>query len=80
MMDETRQKLAQLSGEAGATNRQAALMQLSMIEAVLDNLQAAQTAEEFQAGLGAAMGAVLGSAMSMTQTQPQADAQHTTGP
>jgi hypothetical protein len=79
MLDDARQKLAQLSGDEGQANRQAALMQLSLIESVLDNLQAAQTAEEFHAGLGAAMGAVAGTAMSMANTQAPTGTPYTTG-
>jgi len=74
MLDETREKLSRLSGEDGATNRRMALMQLSMVESVLDNLQAAKTREEFHAGLGAAMGVVMGSAMSMSRTGAEPDA------
>jgi hypothetical protein len=78
-MNEARQQLARLSGERGESNRQAMLIQLRMIESVLDNLQAARTAEEFQAGLGAAMGVVAGTAMTMGSTQAPSSTQYTTG-
>ncbi len=78
-MSEARQKIAELSGEQGESRRQAALMQLGMIESVLDNLHSARTAEEFHAGLGAAMGAVAGATISMSNSASPAGTAYTMG-
>jgi hypothetical protein len=63
-MAEMKASVAAFSGEEMQENKQTVLMQLSMVEGALDQLLAAQTAEEFNAGAGAMMGLAMGAMMS----------------
>ena len=61
-MAATRSKLAAFSGQM--ENKASVLMQLSMVEGALDTLLAADTSDEFNAGIGAMMGMAMAAMMS----------------
>jgi len=63
-MAEMKAGVAAFSGDDMQENKQTVLMQLSMVEGALDQLLAAQTAAEFNAGAGAMMGLAMGAMMS----------------
>jgi hypothetical protein len=61
---EMKAQVAAFSGDEMQENKQTVLMQLSMVEGALDQLLAAETAAEFNAGAGAMMGLAMGAMMS----------------
>ncbi len=63
-MAEMQQQVAAFSSAEMQENKQAALLQLSMVEGALDQLLAANTADEFNAAAGAMMGMAMGAMMS----------------
>ena len=63
-MAEMKQQVAAFSSAEMEENKQAALMQLSMVEGALDQLLAANSADEFNAAAGAMMGMAMGAMMS----------------
>lgn len=65
-MAEVRKQVAEYSGEKTAENKQAAMMQLGMVESALDTLLAADTAEDFNAAAGAMMGMAMGAIMAQS--------------
>lgn len=58
---DARRGLEEMSSGMTAADRQQALMRLTMVEGVLDQLLAAESAEDFNATLGSALGMVVGS-------------------
>jgi hypothetical protein len=68
-MAQARESLSKMSGEQMQQNKQAVLLQLSMVEAALDTLLAAQTADQFNAGIATIMGGVMGMALQAAMNQ-----------
>jgi hypothetical protein len=64
-----RESLSKMSGEEMQQSKQAVLLQLSMVEGALDTLLAAETADQFNAGVGAVMGRVMGMALGAAMSQ-----------
>ena len=64
-----RESLSKMSGEEMQQNKQMVLLQLSMVEGALDTLLAAETADQFNAGVGAIMGGVMGMALGAAMSQ-----------
>jgi hypothetical protein len=62
-MDNAREQLANVAGQQDDASKQMALMQLGMVEAALDNILAAKTAEDFNASIGGIMGMAMSAAM-----------------
>lgn len=60
---EARQKIEQMSTEKLVENKQAVLMQISMVEATLDQLMQTKTREQFNAALAPVMGMAMGAMM-----------------
>jgi len=79
-MAEARKRVAEYSGDQMAQNKQAAMMQLGMVESALDTLLAAKTAEEFNAGAGAMMGMAMGAIMAQAAKAEPGNAPPVTPP
>jgi hypothetical protein len=62
-MAKFREQIDQISSESMAQNKQSMLMQLSMVEAAVDQLLATESREEFDAALGPIMGMAMGAMM-----------------
>jgi len=67
-MAEMREQLAQYSPEQNPEKKQAALMQLTMIEAALDTMLQADSAAEFNMSVNAAMGMAMGAMMAQASS------------
>jgi hypothetical protein len=65
-MASARDSIKELSEETLKSNKQAILMQMSMVDSALDTLLAANTAEEFNAGIGAMIGMAVGAMFNPT--------------
>jgi len=61
-----KQQLAEVSGQENPEDKQKALMMLSMVEGVLDSMLAADSPEQFNAAVGAAMGMAMSAVMAQT--------------
>jgi hypothetical protein len=61
-MEAARSQLAKYSQESSVESRQAARMQLAMIESAIDSVLAAGSAQEFNASLGAILGVAMSAA------------------
>jgi hypothetical protein len=68
-MAKARESISKMSSEEMKQEEQAMLLQLSMVEGALDTLLAAETADEFNAGVGAIMGGVMGMALGAAMNQ-----------
>jgi len=62
-MASAKQKVAELSGQQSPEDKQKALMVLSMVDGALDSMIAADSPEQFNAAVGAAMGLAMGGMM-----------------
>jgi len=71
-MARVRESIAKMSSEAWEQQTQARLLKLSMVEGMLDNLLAANTADQFNTAVGAAMGGMMAMAL-QAHLNPQAD-------
>ena len=78
-ISEVRQKIEKMSTESMAENKQAVLMQLSMVDAALDQLLQTETREQFNAALAPIMGMAMGAMMAQAQAAGAGSIQMTPG-
>jgi len=64
---DAKQTVTEVSGQENAENKQKTLMTLSMVESVLDNMQAADNQAQFNAAVGAAMGMAMSAVMAQAE-------------
>ena len=76
---EVRQQIEKMTTESMAENKQAVLMQLSMVDAALDQLLQTETREQFNAALAPIMGMAMGAMMAQAQTAGAGSIQITPG-
>ena len=67
-MTEARQKIEQMSTESLAENKQSLLMQISMVDAALDQLLQTKSREQFNAALAPIMGMAMGAMMAQASS------------